>query len=135
MSLDDIPIKVAADLNSIGSVDALLNEIATRLERFIASGETAMIDLKSLPFSPSEYEALRTALGRGEVSARLETIGDSELYETHYAGVWWVTHYNVEGDVIADLIEIAAVPAILHSQPEDVQDGLERLQRTLSQEK
>ncbi len=135
MSLDDISIKVAADLNSIGSVDALLNEIATRLERFIASGETAMIDLKSLPFSPSEYEALRTALGRGEVSARLETIGDSELYETHYAGVWWVTHYNVEGDVIADLIEIAAVPAILHSQPEDVQDGLERLQRTLSQEK
>lgn len=135
MSLDDISIKVAADLNSIGSVDALLNEIATRLERFIASGETAMIDLKSLPFSPSEYEALRTALGRGEVSVRLETIGDSELYETHYAGVWWVTHYNVEGDVIADLIEIAAVPAILHSQPEDVQDGLERLQRTLSQEK
>ncbi|GAB5605557.1 hydrogenase expression/formation C-terminal domain-containing protein [Sideroxyarcus sp. TK5] len=135
MSLDDISIKVAADLNSVGSVDAVLNEIATRLERFIASGETAIIDLKSLPFSPSEYEALRTALGRGEVSARLETIGDSELYETHYAGVWWVTHYNVEGDVIADLIEIAAVPAILHSQPEDVQDGLERLQRTLSQEK
>lgn len=134
MSLDNISIKVA-DLHSIGSVDALLHEIATRLERFVAKGETAMIDLKSLPFSPAEYEGLRTALGRGEVSARLETIGDSELYETHYSGVWWVTHYNVEGDVIADLIEIAEVPAILHSQPEDVQDGLERLQRTLSQEK
>ncbi len=130
MSLDDISIKVT-DLHSIGSVDALLNEIATRLERFIATGEPSMVDLKSLPFSPAEYEALRTALGRGEVSARLETIGDSELYETHYAGVWWVTHYNVEGDVIADLIEIAAVPAILHSQPEDVRDGLERLQHML----
>jgi len=134
MSLDDISIKVA-DLHSVGSVDALLNEIATRLARFVATGETSMIDLKSLPFSPSEYEALRTALGRGEVSARLETIGDSELYETHYAGVWWVTHYNVEGDVIADLIEIAAVPAILHSQPEDVQDGLERLKNMLEQAK
>ena len=134
MSLDDISIKVA-DLHSVGSVDALLNEIATRLERFIATGESSMIDLKSLPFSPAEYEALRTALGRGEVSARLETIGDSELYETHYAGVWWVTHYNVEGDVIADLIEIAAVPAILHSQPEDVQDGLERLKNLLEQAK
>lgn len=130
MSLDDISIKVA-DLHSIGSVDALLNEIATLLARFVATGETAMIDLKSLPFAPSEYEGLRTALGRGEVSARLETIGDSELYETHYAGVWWVTHFNVEGDVIADLIEIAEVPAILHSQPEDVQDGLERLQQNL----
>jgi hydrogenase-1 operon protein HyaF len=132
MSLDDISIKVAADLHSIGSVDALLNEIATRLQRFIATGESSMIDLKSLPFAPEEYEGLRTALGRGEVSARLETIGDSELYETHYPGVWWVTHYNVEGDVIADLIEIAAVPAILHSQPEDVRDGLERLQQQLS---
>jgi hydrogenase-1 operon protein HyaF len=131
MSLDDISIKVA-DLHSVGSVDALLNEIATRLARFADTDESSMIDLKSLPFSPSEYEALRTALGRGEVSARLETIGDSELYETHYAGVWWVTHYNVEGDVIADLIEIAAVPAILHSQPEDVRDGLERLQQQLS---
>ncbi|MDD2700820.1 MAG: hydrogenase expression/formation C-terminal domain-containing protein [Sideroxydans sp.] len=134
MSLDDISIKVA-DLHSIGSLDALLNEIASHLTRFIATGETAMIDLKSLPFSPAEYESLRTALGRGEVSARLETIGDSELYETHYSGVWWVTHYNVEGDVIADLIEIAEVPAILHSQPEDVRDGLERLQHTLSQTK
>ena len=135
MSLDDISIKVATDLHSIGSVDALLNEIATRLQRFIAAGESAMIDLKSLPFSPAEYEGLRTALGRGEVSARLETIGDSELYETHYPGVWWVTHYNVEGDVIADLLEIAAVPAILHSQLEDVRDGLERLQHTLSKNK
>ncbi|MFH2140611.1 MAG: hydrogenase expression/formation C-terminal domain-containing protein [Pseudomonadota bacterium] len=134
MSLDDISIKVA-DLHSIGSVDALLNEIATRLQRFVTTGETALIDLKGLPFSPAEYEGLRTMLGRGEISARLEAIGDSELYETHYPGVWWVTHYNVEGDVIADLLEIAAVPAILHSQPEDVQDGLERLQHTLSQNK
>lgn len=135
MSLDDISIKVATDLNSIGSINALLNEIATRLARFVTTGESAMIDLKSLPFSPSEYEALRTALGRGEVTARLETIGDSELYETHYPGVWWVTHYNVEGDVVAELIEIAAVPAILHSQPEDVQDGLERLKNMLEQAK
>jgi hydrogenase-1 operon protein HyaF len=134
MSLDDISIKVT-DLHSIGSIDALLHEIATRLQRFIATGESSMIDLKSLPFSPSEYEALRTALGRGEVTARLETIGDSELYETHYPGVWWVTHYNVEGDVVAELIEIAAVPAILHSQPEDVQDGLERLKNMLEQAK
>ena len=126
---------VIADLHSIGSVDALLNEIATRLQRFVTTGETALIDLKGLPFSPAEYEGLRTMLGRGEISARLEAIGDSELYETHYPGVWWVTHYNVEGDVIADLLEIAAVPAILHSQPEDVQDGLERLQHTLSQNK
>ena len=134
MSLNDISIKVA-DLHSVGSVTALLNEIATRLQRFLATGETVMIDLKGLPFAPAEYEGLRAALGRGEVSARLDTIGDSEAYETQFPGVWWVTHHNVEGDIVADLIEIAAVPAILPSQPEDVRDGLTRLQERLANSK
>lgn len=132
MSLQDINIKVA-DSHSVGNLKAILNEIANRLERFVTSGETALIDLKSLPFAPEEYEGLRTTLGRGEVTARFDAIGDSEIYETHFPGIWWVTHYNVEGDIVADLIEIADVPAILRSQPADVRPGLERLQRLLAQ--
>ncbi len=130
MNQRTIPIQTAAPY-SVGNIDALLHEIATLLQRYVEHGESAQLDLKSLPFAPAEYEGLRAALGRGEVSARLDAIGDSEVYETQFPGVWWVTHHNVEGDVIADLIEIAAVPAILPSQPEDVRDGLERLQHML----
>lgn len=131
MSLQDISVKVD-DGHSVGNVSALLAEIAARLDAFVSRNETALIDLKSLPFSPGEYERLRQTLGRGEVAARLEAIGDSEIYETHFPGVWWVTHYNVEGDIVADLIEIAPVPAILQSQPEDVLVGLARLRHILA---
>ncbi|OGT16921.1 MAG: hypothetical protein A3J49_11805 [Gallionellales bacterium RIFCSPHIGHO2_02_FULL_57_16] len=134
MSLQDIVVKVeAAGTSSIGNVTAILTEIACLLEKLASNGETGLIDLKSLPFSPGEYEQLRLALGRGEVSARLDAIGASEIIETHFPGVWWVTHYNVEGDIVADLIEVATVPNILCSQPEDVRAGLERLHAILSQ--
>jgi hydrogenase-1 operon protein HyaF len=132
MSLNDISLAVA-DAHSVGNVHAILNEIATLLDTYVARDESALIDLKSLPFSADEYERLRATLGRGEVSARLDAIGDSEIYETHFPGVWWVTHYNVEGDIVADLIEIAAIPGILQSQPEDMHIGLARLRHILAQ--
>ncbi len=134
MSLENITIKAeTAQHSSVGNVAAILTEISSLLEKLAASGATSLIDLKSLPFSPGEYEQLRLTLGRGEVSARLDAIGMSEINETHFPGVWWVTHYNVEGDIVADLIEIAAVPNILFSQPEDVRAGLERLHTLISQ--
>jgi hydrogenase-1 operon protein HyaF len=133
-NLQDIAIKVESnDTSSIGNIAALLAEISTMLEQLIGRGTSSMIDLKSLPLSPQEYEQLRFTLGQGEVTARLEAIGPSEIIETHYPGVWWVTHYNVEGDIIADMIEIASVPGILHSQPEDMRVGLERLHELLPQ--
>lgn len=127
-----IPVKVQDIPSSVGNLAAILNEIAALLERFARDGRTGSIDLRSLPFSPGEYEQLRQALGEGEVSARLETVGVSEIVETHFPGVWWVTHYNVEGDIIADLLEIASIPPILPSQPEDVQAGLGRLREMLA---
>lgn len=128
MSLENIAIQIdTGDDFSVGNVSALLSEIAAHLERLIATGETSQIDLKSLPFAPGEYEQLRQALGQGEVTARMDAIGPSEMIETQFPGVWWLTHYNVEGDIVADLIEIASIPAILKSQPEDMRAGLARL--------
>ena len=133
MSLENIAVKLeAADTFSVGNVSALLSEIAAHLEKLIASGETSLIDLKSLPFAPGEYEQLRQTLGQGEVTAHIDAIGPSEIIETQYPGVWWLTHYNVEGDIVADMIEIAPIPNFLQSQPEDVRAGLARLQAMLA---
>lgn len=134
-NLKDIPIYVQAEETySIGNIRALLTEIAARLEKLASDGETGMIDLNSLPMAPGEYEQLRQTLGQGEVSARIEAIGASEIIETHYPGVWWVTHYNVEGDIVADTLEITAVPEIIKSQPEDIRTGLELLRAQLNDE-
>lgn len=133
MSLQTIPVHIQSGQTcSVGNIRALLAEIAARLEKLDACGETGMIDLHSLPFAPGEYELLRQALGQGEVSARIEAIGASEIAETRYPGLWWVTHYNVEGDIVADMLEIAQIPQIIRSQPQDIRAGLELLRARLN---
>lgn len=132
-NLKDIPVKTENSKEySVGNIRALLTEIAACLEKLANNGETGMIDLNSMPLAPGEYEQLRQTLGQGEVSARIEAIGPSEITETRYPGVWWVTHYNVEGDIVADMIEITAIPEILKSRPEDIMMGLERLKGDLN---
>ena len=134
MSPQSIPIHaLTEEAHSIGNIRALLTEIASLLDKLDRNNETGMIDLNSLPLAPGEYEKLRLALGQGEVSARIDAIGPSEIIETHYPGVWWVTHYNVEGDIVADLLEIATIPEIIKSQPEDMHAGLARLRTRLSE--
>lgn len=128
-----IPIHVVADEEySVGNIRALLAEIAARMEKLAGDGTTGSIDLNSLPLAPGEYEQLRQVLGQGEVSAHIEAIGPSEIIETRYPGVWWVTHYNVEGDIVADMLEITTIPEIFKSQPEDVREGLALLNAQLS---
>ena len=121
MNLQNIPAKTENDQEySIGNLRALLAEIRALLEKLAHDGSAGSIDLNSLPFAPGEYEQLRQLLGAGEVTAHIEAIGPSDVIETRYPGVWWVTHYNVEGDIVADLLEIAYIPEILKSQPEDI---------------
>lgn len=135
MSLQQIPVRVDdASSHSIGSLRALLSEIASHLEQLVQHGTIASIDLNGLPFAPGEYEQLRQLLGQGEVTARIEAVGQSEVVETRYSGVWWVTHYNIEGDIVADLLEITAMPEILKSQPDDITTGLALLRTQLEDE-
>jgi len=122
------------DTCSIGNLRALLTEIAARLEKLAVNGETGMIDLNSLPFAPGEYEQLRQLLGQGEVTVRIESIGPSEIIETRYPGIWWVTHYNVEGDIVADMLEITDIPEIIKSQAADIDTGLELLRAQINNE-
>ncbi|MGC2049533.1 MAG: hydrogenase expression/formation C-terminal domain-containing protein [Gallionella sp.] len=135
MNQQTIPIHAqAGEAYSVGNIRALLAEIAALLEKLVHDGATGSIDLNSLPLAPGEYEQLRQTLGQGEVSARIEAIGASEIIETRYPGVWWVTHYNVEGDIVADMIEIAWLPEIIKSQHEDVRAGIELLRAQLNDE-
>jgi hydrogenase-1 operon protein HyaF len=134
-NLGAIPIYAQAEETySVGNIRALLAEIAARLQKLASDGTSGSIDLNCLPFAPGEYEQLRQTLGQGEVSAHIEAIGPSEIIETRYPGVWWVTHYNVEGDIVADTIEIAWLPEIIQSQPADVRAGMELLRAQLNDE-
>jgi hydrogenase-1 operon protein HyaF len=113
------------------NVNPLLHEVKHALHNLIENGETAIIDLRSIPLAPGEEEKILNTLGRGEVQSLLNALGPSEITETEYAGVWIVTHYNEDDEIIGRFIEITTMPEILRSQNEDVIAAFNRLSETL----
>jgi hydrogenase-1 operon protein HyaF len=111
-------IQVSDELTQ--NVKPLLHEIKHALENLIENGESSIIDLRSIPLAPGEEDRILDTLGKGEVQAQLETLGLSEIIETQYAGVWVVTHFNDDGNVISRFIEVTTMPGILSSQTEDI---------------
>ncbi|MGB5275996.1 MAG: hydrogenase expression/formation C-terminal domain-containing protein [Gammaproteobacteria bacterium] len=113
------------------NVQPLLHEIRHALRNLLETGHSSIIDLRSIPLAPGEEETILDTLGCGEVHAKLNALGPSEIYETRFAGVWLVTHFNTENDVIGRFIEITRFPGILESQREDMATSLDLLEQTL----
>lgn len=113
--------------DATGLADAILSEIADLLEQFALAGSEASIDLGGLPMTDADRAALAEKLGRGEVEARLDVAGRSEVWETGYAGVWWVRHLGADGRVVSEEIAITHVPAILLTHRDDARAAARRL--------
>jgi len=109
----------------------ILFEVRHALEELLDSGKTSIIDLRSIPLAPGEEETILKTLGQGEVHAHLSALGPSEIYETRYAGVWLITHYNEEEAIVSRFIEITKLPDILKSQQEDMSYALAELTQAL----
>ncbi len=110
-----------------GNLLPVLHQICHATDKLIQHNSETLIDLNAMPFAPGEKERLKATLGRGEISIQLNVLGRSELYETQYAGVWWIEHYNSNDNLMAQLIEINWLPAIARSQAEDVHAGLHKM--------
>lgn len=109
------------------NVKPLLYEIKHALNNLIKNGETAIIDLRSIPLAPGEEDKILDILGTGEIQAQLNALGPSYITETQYAGVWLITHFNDENNIIGRFIEITKMPEILFSQIEDIIEASNRL--------
>lgn len=114
------------------SARAVLAEVEESASRFAATGEGATVDLRCLKAMPQERETLAALLGRGEVSATIDTVGRSELYETSVPCVWWVRHWNTEDEIVGELIEIAEIPELLMSDRKAIAYGLYALRMQLA---
>jgi len=113
-------------------VVSLLQEIAVRLDRLVREDESEAIDLRALPIMTDEdLQQLRDLLGAGEVTATVHAMGATELEETAFPGVWWVTYFGADGDVVAERIEVAWIPDIAVAQAADVGAGLRQLMERL----
>ena len=112
----------------------LLHEIKHGLDSLIETGKTSIIDLRSIPLAPGEEDKIMNTLGHGEVHAQLNALGLSEVIETQYTGVWIITHFNDENQIISRFIEVTTMPEILCSQTEDIMAAYSRLAMTLEDE-
>lgn len=116
------------------NVRPIMHEIRHALRKLVETGESSIIDLRSIPLAPGEEETIIDTLGCGEVHAKLNALGPSEIHETRFAGVWLITHLNEENSVIGRFIEITAIPDILKSQQEDMAVSLDLLESELDQD-
>jgi len=115
-----------------GNALPVLHEIRHALARLAESGESRVIDLNAMPFGPGDEERLLALLGQGEIEARLNALGVTEIRETAVPGVWLVDHRNAEGERLVLHIEINTVPDILRTQAPDLRDAVATLDARLA---
>lgn len=114
-----------------GGLHAVANEIAAMLERLAIAGEQHEIDVRSLPLSDGEHDRLIDLLGEGEAVIELQLNGLTRCVETGIPAVWWVRHYNPEGKIAAEFIEVAKVPHILEYEARDIEKGVAAMKRKI----
>lgn len=127
--LDDIRVEVQPLPIPMGSgnAQAVLTELESALRKLLETGQEHSIDLRSLPLAPGELDYLREILGTGEVRVEIDAFGPSSVQETAVRGVWWVTHRNLERQVLAESLDVTFCPDIVRAQRDDIQDSLRTL--------
>jgi hydrogenase-1 operon protein HyaF len=139
--LTDIPVRIEPsariEMPAVvgglgGGVAAILSELATLLERLVNGEVPGAIDLRSLPMSPLDRAELQQVLGEGEVQATVNAQGLSKMRETRVPGVWWIEHFDQQGELIAELIEVSRVPQILLSASDEIAAGARALRAQIA---
>ena len=133
--LSEIPIRIELPTPRSGGLGggvlAVLTELVILLEAVALGGAPAAIDLRSLPMSPQDRAELQAVLGSGEVVATIEADGTSMVRESGVSGLWWVEHRDRAGELIAEAIEIARIPAILETSLDEISRGVGHLRERI----
>lgn len=129
-TLGNIRVKVAHGASSPDSLQRVLavaHQLQAMLETLVETGQSDCVDLRRLPLTPTDCASLRMLLGRGEVRAEMDCLGPTRIQETAVPGLWWVSHCNQDGQVLAELIEVTALPELLQPHPDELRAGPQRL--------
>ena len=127
---EDTPVSVEpmdGTAEAWGSSLSVLHEIRHGLKRLAETGASTLIDLQAMPFGPAEEAQLFDLLGEGEVQAEIDALGSTRVWETGIHGVWIIDHRNLDQQRLALHIEIAAIPDILRTQAQDIEDAIKEL--------
>lgn len=129
--LEEIEVSIEQLNNSPSQVLAILHELQSRIQQLNQHGQHDSIDLRSLPLFPGDYELLKETLGYGEIHVSIDAMGPTEIYETSIPGIWWVTHYNSQDEIIAEFIETTTLPELLKTDPQELEQAERQLQQLI----
>lgn len=121
-----IPIQVEQPV-SLSQILPVLHEITHAINQLLEHHQETALDLLNLPLSDVDKQELLKILGKGEIVAHLNALGNSTLWESAFPGVWIVEHRDIEQRLLSQLIEITMIPNILKAHPDDVCTGLAEL--------
>ena len=112
----------------------ILNEIKYALSELKNKGERKIINLTNFPLTPVDVKFLEENLGKGhvEIFYRSEA-GVTVWRESKISGVWWGEYKNAGSGLVLKTIEITDFPELAKSQPEDIADGIEKLEQVLDE--
>ncbi len=130
--LIDIPVYIESNSENISMLIPILHELEVLLQELYNSGTSHLIDLRNEPLTVSDINTLKQLLGHGEIQANLTALGATQIWETSIAGIWWLTHFNQEGQIQSEFIEITTCPDMLKTSPDDLNFALVKLQDKIS---
>lgn len=110
-----------------------MTEMVSKLAALISKGQTDIIDLRHEPLTLNDIGELKALLGQGEIDVTLKSLGSSRVYETAVPGIWWISHFNEQGDVTSEFIEITLCPDLIKTFPDDLHSAVARLQEKIHQ--
>lgn len=85
------------------------------------------INLSLMPISPVDYQLLESVLGTGPVDVLSRGYGSCRIRACAVRNVWRVHYFNVDGQMILDVIQVGDVPAAARATAEDMADQIVRL--------
>lgn len=129
MNSVQIPIEIKPAAS--GMAQALFQELAQQLKQLAEKGAVHSIDLFSLPINQQDKLELEQLLGRGEVDITLSTVGESQIFETSFSGIWWIRHYAADELLISEFIEVTWIPDIIKSHPAEVKLSVDAMQKII----
>lgn len=119
------------DAQQVTEARKLLHELVVLLRRLIKEDEPSHIDLTAMALSEEDRQLLYETLGEGEITAEVMNYGRILVRECGYAGIWWVTHIDDEGQVLSEFLEVSYCPEVLIAETEVVRDGYNAFQARL----
>lgn len=123
MNSYDIPILPEAEaVQTCPHAVAAMEKLQGLLDQYQPGQQTQSMLLDAMP--EADLDMLNQILGEGEVSVAIEGAQAVKVQETVMAGVWRLRTLNAQGDVIAETLEVADIPAC-------VRESAFRVQRTL----